>query len=198
MSSRLEQQMNFILEVDKLKNINRQTYISDGSRKENDAEHSFHLALMAGILSEYANEKVDCLRVMTMVLIHDVIEIDAGDTYAYDPAGNATKRERELKAADRLFNLLPTDQAEYFRSLWDEFEAMETPESKFANSLDKVQPTMLNDAAGGISWEEHGVGVTQILNRNAHTCEGSQKLWDFARDNYIEPNVKAGKIKDDR
>ena len=146
---RLEQQMNFILEVDKLKKIGRQTYLSDGSRKENDAEHSWHLALMAILLGEHANEKVDVLKVVSLVLIHDIIEIDAGDTYAYDDEGNKTKREREEKAADRIFNLLPKDQAVYMRELWEEFEEGETPEARFALALDNVQPTMLNDASGG-------------------------------------------------
>ena len=131
-----EKQISFIMELDKIKKITRQTYLSDGSRKENDAEHSWHLALMAFVLADYANEPVDVLKTMKMVLLHDVIEIDAGDTYAYDTEGNKTKRERELKAADRIFGLLPeAQQKEYRRSLWDEFEAMETPESKFANML---------------------------------------------------------------
>ena len=151
-----EKQISFIMELDKIKKITRQTYLSDGSRKENDAEHSWHLALMAFVLADYANEPIDVLKTMKMVLLHDVIEIDAGDTYAYDTEGNKTKRERELKAADRIFGLLPEAQQKEYRGLWDEFEAMETPESKFANMLDKVQPLFLNDASGGISWEEHG------------------------------------------
>ena len=126
---RLQKQMKFILEVDKVKEIFRQTYLSDGSRKENDAEHSWHLALMAVLLKEYANEDVDLLKVIPMVLIHDLVEIDAGDTYAYDQAGLATQRERETKAADRIFGLLPSDQAEVFRTLWEEFEAYETAEA---------------------------------------------------------------------
>lgn len=192
---RLKQQMEFILEVDKLKNINRQTYISSGERKENDAEHSWHLALMCALLSEHANEEIDVLKTMTMVLIHDVIEIDAGDTYAYDTAGNETKHERELQAAERLFKILPEDQADYMRALWDEFEEAKTPEAKFALTLDKVQPAMLNDAAGGKSWREHGVHVEQILKRNEHTPEGSAKLWDFTRE-LIDENVKKENIKE--
>lgn len=142
--TRLEQQMNFIQEIDKMKKIGRQTYLSDASRKENDAEHSWHLAMMCLILNEYANEEVDLLRTMSMVLIHDIIEIDAGDTYAYDEVGNKTKREREEKAAERIFRLLPEDQANYIRELWDEFEEARTKEAMFAHTLDKVQPTMLN------------------------------------------------------
>ena len=151
-AERLKQQMDFILEADKSKNIIRQTYLSDGSRKENDAEHSWHLALMCILLSEYANEKIDVLKTTAMVLIHDIVEIDAGDTYAYDTQGNTTKREREVKAADRIFNLLPADQAEKMRALWEEFEAGETPEARFAATLDKIQPVLLTNANNGKSW----------------------------------------------
>ena len=140
--NRLEKQLRFILEADKSKQVFRQTYLSDGTRKENDAEHSWHLALMCALLSEYANEPIDVAKTMIMVLIHDLIEIDAGDTYAYDEAGNATKRERELKAADRIFKLLPDDQAAWLRGLWEEFEEAETPEARFALALDKVQPVL--------------------------------------------------------
>lgn len=195
---RIEQQINFIKEVDKLKKIGRQTYLSDASRKENDAEHSWHLALMAMLLNEYAAEKVDVLRVMSMVLIHDIIEIDAGDTYAYDETGNQTKREREVKAADRIFNLLPKDQAVYMRELWEEFERSDTPEAKFALALDKIQPTMLNDASGGRSWKEHGIGISQVINRNKKTPEGSKELWEYALKHFLEPNVANGNLKEDR
>ena len=200
--TRLEQQMQFIQELDKNKGIGRQTYILEGKRKENDAEHMFHLAIMAAVLAEHANEPVDVLKVMTMVLIHDAVEIDAGDTYAYDTAGNATKREREVKAADRIFHLLPKDQEEYFRGLWEEFEANETAEARFANAIDKVQPTMLNHASGGRAWKEHGVAVSQIYNRNGSTANGSKVLWDYATEHFIEPHVekegKPGEIKEDR
>ena len=154
---RLEQQIRFIVEIDKVKNIFRQTYLADGKRKENDAEHSWHLALSAVLLKEHMEEDVDLTRVMIMVLIHDLVEIDAGDTYAYDTAGAATKREREVKAADRIFGLLPEDQGRYFRELWDEFEEYESTDAKFAHLLDNFQPLLLNDASDGISWEEHGV-----------------------------------------
>ena len=126
---RLKKQFAFIEEIDKEKNVFRQTYLADGKRKENDAEHSWHLAVMAMLMCEHANEDIDVYRTMSMVLIHDLIEIDAGDTYAYDAQGNKTKREREIKAADRLFNILPKDQAEKMRGLWDEFEAGITPEA---------------------------------------------------------------------
>ena len=154
---RLEQQLRFLMELDKQKEIVRQTYLADGSRRETDAEHAWHLALMCMILSEYANEPIDMARTVLMVLTHDLVEIDAGDTYAYDVQGNETKKERELRAADRIYGLLPEDQGAYLRELWDEFEAMETPEAKFANALDKIQPVLLTDQAKGKSWREHGV-----------------------------------------
>lgn len=194
MDERLKKQMEFILEIDKLKRITRQTLISDGSRPENDTEHSWHLAMMAMLLSEYANKPVDVLKVMKMVLIHDVIEIDAGDTYAYDEAGNKTKREREVKAADRIFNILPEDQGKEMRALWDEFEEARTEEALFALALDKIQPLMLNDAAEGKSWRNHDVAKEQIINRNKRTPEGSEKLWDFCLP-IIEENVKKGNIR---
>ena len=175
-----EKQINFIMELDKIKKIGRQTYLSDASRKENDAEHSWHLALMAFVLADYANEKIDVLKTMKMVLLHDVIEIDAGDTYAYDTEGNKTKRERELKAADRIFGL----------------EAMETPESKFANMLDKVQPLLLNDASGGKSWAEHGVKKSQVMMRNVRVHEGSEEIWAYAK-SLIEKNAEEGKLIND-
>lgn len=192
---RLQQQMDFILEVDKLKNITRQTYLSSGERKENDTEHSWHLALMCALLAEHSNEKIDVLKTMTMVLIHDIVEIDAGDTYAYDTAGNTTKREREVRAAERIFHLLPADQALWLRGLWDEFEEGVTPEAKFAIAMDKIQPVLLNDASGGKSWREHGVEVSQILKRNEHTPEGSRQLWEYAKE-LIDKNVENGNIKD--
>lgn len=185
---RLQQQMEFILEVDKLKQITRQSYITGGSRKETDTDHSWHLALMCALLSEHANEKVDVLKTMIMVLIHDIVEIDAGDTYAYDAAANESKREREEKAADRIFQLLPEDQAKYMRELWEEFEAKETPEAKFADTLDKIQPIMLNDATGGRAWREHDVQKSQVMGRNQKTHEGSEELWEFAK-KIIERNV---------
>ncbi len=190
---RLEQQMNFILEIDKLKNITRQNYLADGSRKEDDADHSWHLAMMCAILSEYSNEKIDVMKTMTMVLIHDLVEIDAGDTYAYDAQGNISKRERELKAAERIFNLLPRDQAEQIRSLWDEFEESITPEARFANTVDKLQPLFLNAKSGGVSWKEHGVTLSQILKRNETTHEGSETLWNYGKE-IIRVNVENGNL----
>lgn len=194
MDERLKKQMDFILEVDKIKSIFRQTYIASGVRKENDAEHSWHLALMACLLSEHSTEKVDLAKTMVMVLIHDIVEIDAGDTYAYDPAGNATKRAREVAAANRIFGLLPEDQGNMLMELWEEFEKMETPEAKFAAALDRVQPVMLNDAAGGKSWAEHEVSKDQVYARNSKTAEGSGDLWLYVKE-IIDRNTKNGKIK---
>ena len=191
-----EKQIAFIMELDKIKQITRQTYLSDASRKENDAEHSWHLAVMAFVLADHANERIDVLKTIKMALLHDVVEIDAGDTYAYDTAGNETKRERELAAADRIFGLLPDAQRDEYRGLWDEFEAMETAEARFANMLDKVQPLLLNDASGGRSWEEHGVKKSQVMARNERTHEGSEELWAYAK-RLIEKNVEKGRLLDE-
>ena len=196
MDERLKKQMNFLLEVDKLKFISRQTYLSDGKRKENDGEHSWHLALMAVLLSEYSNEKIDLVKVITMVLIHDIVEIDPGDTYAYDTLGNQSKREREVKAADRIFNILPKDQAQKLRQLWEEFEAYETPEAKFAHVCDNVQPLMLNDATDGLAWREHDVKKSQVLQRNRRTGEGSQVLMEYIN-RILDKNVESGNLRDE-
>lgn len=190
---KLERQMCFLLELDKQKEIGRQTYLADGSRKEGDAEHAWHMAVMAFLLADYANEPIDVLKAVKMALMHDVVEIDAGDTYAYDTKGNQTKRDREQKAADRIYGMLPEEQARECRALWEEFEAMETPEARFVNTLDKVQPVLLNDASGGKSWREHGVRKSQVMERNAKTHEGSSILWDYIR-NIIEENTKKGNI----
>ena len=186
---RIEKQFEFLKEIDKEKNIFRQTYLADGKRKENDAEHAWHMALFVMVLSEYANEDIDVLKTMKIVLIHDLIEIYAGDTYAYDSKGNESKRERELAAADRLFNILPKDQAEEFRALWDEFEENITPEARFANTMDKIQPLMLNNASKGRSGEEHDVHASQVYGRNEKTHLGSEELWKYADETFIKPNV---------
>ncbi|MDE5564011.1 MAG: HD domain-containing protein [Oscillospiraceae bacterium] len=180
---RFEQQLAFILELDHLKNIYRRTYVLHEDRPENDAEHSFHLAIMACILAEHARQPVDVLHTMKMVLIHDVVEIDAGDTYAYDTEFAKSKAEREQKAADRLFALLPEEQCREYRALWDEFEVRETPEAKFANALDRIQPMLLNYKKGGISWSEHGITVQQVIDRNCGiTDDGSDAIGQLARD----------------
>lgn len=194
MNTRLQQQLDFIVELDRLKQIVRQTYLADGSRLENDSEHSWHLALMCAVLAEYSNEPIDVLKTMTMVIIHDVVEIDAGDTYAYDSAGNKTKRDREVKAANRLFGLLPKEQAQEFMDLWEEFEAGVTPEARFANTVDKIQPVLLTDYSGGKSWRQHQVKESQIMERNAKTGEGSEVLWEYCRQ-LITKNIENGTIQ---
>ena len=191
---RLKKQMEFIIEVDKLKDIIRQTNLTNGERKENDAEHSWHLALMAVFLSEYAKEPVDVLQVIKMVLIHDLVEIDAGDTYLYDEAGNGTKAAREQKAAERIFNILPGDQAEELFQLWQVFEDRKTPESKFANTLDRIQPVLLNDATEGRAWREHDVCIDQIMSKNEYTSQGSDVLWAYIQE-VFEKNIENGNIK---
>jgi putative hydrolase of HD superfamily len=182
MSERLGQQIGFILEIDKLKQVFRQTYLLDESRKENDAEHSWHFAMLAVLLSEYANEPIDLLKVVKMALVHDLVEIDAGDTFLYDEAGNADKAEREQKAADRIFGLLPSDQGDELRALWDEFEAKETPEARFAGAIDRLQPMLHNLNTKGRAWRDHGIRADQVLERNRVIADGSSELWDYARE----------------
>lgn len=193
--TRLEKQIQFIVEVDKVKNIFRQTYLSDGERKENDAEHSWHLALSAILLKEYVSEEVDLLKVITMVLIHDLVEIDAGDTYAYDSEGAKDKREREEKAADRIFGILPTEQGQYFRELWEEFEAYETEDAKYAHLLDNFQPMLLNDASKGKSWSEHQVKKEQIYKRNERIEVTSETIWEEMQ-RIVEKNIQLGNIQE--
>lgn len=172
---RMKQQIAFLMEIDKVKNIFRQTYLADGKRKENDAEHSWHLAIAAFLLKEYVAEDVNVMKVMIMVLIHDLVEIDAGDTYAYDAEGAKTKRAREVAAADRIFGMLPEDQGGYFRELWDEFEAYESDDAKFAHLLDNFQPLLLNHESNGKSWTEHHVKKSQIYKRNEKLKRRLQK-----------------------
>ena len=192
---RLQKQMAFLLEADKEKFITRQTLLSDGKRRENDAEHAWHLALMTLLQGEYANEKIDLLHTVSMVLIHDLVEIYAGDTFAYDEEGKKTQRARETAAADRLFAMLPQDQGKRIRALWEEFEACATPEARFARCMDNLQPMMLNAVTDGKAWVEHQVELSQILGRNQNTHTGSEILWEYARKNWIDPNVEKGTIK---
>lgn len=194
--NRLEKQLQFILEIDKVKKIIRQTPLSDASRKENDAEHSWHIALMAYLLQDYVEEPVEISKVMLMVLIHDLVEIDAGDTYAYDEEGAKTKDERERKAADHIFGMLPEDQGMYLKALWEEFEAYETAEAKYAHLLDNFQPLLLNDAAGGISWTEHQVKKSQIYKRNEKVEETSATIWKCMQDK-IDKHIQAGHVLDE-
>ena len=177
---RFSEQIKFLVEMDKMKNIYRRTRVLHEDRSENDAEHAWHLAMLALVLSEYANEPVDLKTVLATVLIHDVVEIDAGDTYAYDTEGYTTKEAREKKAADRLFGMLPEDQRTYLRRLWDEFEAQSTPEARFANSLDRVQPLLLNYCKHGETWVQNGIRREQVEARNQPTYDGSKVLGDLA------------------
>ena len=194
---RLQKQFAFILEIDKEKSTLRQTLKSDGVSRENDAEHAWHMAIMTLLLAEYAAEPVDVLRTISMLLIHDLVEIDAGDTYAYDEQGKMTQRERELAAADRVFGLLPGDQGAKMRALWDEFEAGETAEARFAAAMDRIQPMMLNAATDGQKWKENGVSLSKILKRCSKTPETAPALWAYTKENFIDPHVEMGNIKDE-
>ncbi|WP_037297657.1 HD domain-containing protein [Ruminococcus flavefaciens] len=175
-NDRLKKQLDFFLELDKMKNLYRQTYVLHENRRENDAEHSWHIAVTALLLSEYANKDIDINKVVKMLLIHDVVEIDAGDTYCYDADGNTTKAEREGKAARRIFGLLPDDQKKEYYSLWREFEDSQTNEARFAAVMDRIQPLMLNYTKGGISWQEHGIHKDQVMSRNADYFSESDEL----------------------
>ncbi|MDJ0987719.1 MAG: HD domain-containing protein [Desulfobacterales bacterium] len=177
---RFKRQIDFILEADKLKNVARRTTLLDVSRQENSAEHSWHIALLVLILSEYAkDDELDLLQVIKLLLIHDLVEIDAGDTYCYDEGGGQDQYKRETKAADRIFNILPADQAASLRALWDEYEAKDTPESKFANALDRVQPFLHNYFTRGHTWQKHGIQKKQVIARMQPVNEGSQLLWEY-------------------
>ena len=178
MDERLKKQLDFALEIDKEKNILRQTHLSGHGRNENDAEHAWHMAIMAYLLREYSNEPVDITRVMLMCLIHDVVEIDAGDTYAYDEEGKKTQKAREEAAKERIYSLLPEDQKEELAAIFDEFEESKTPESKFAHAMDNLQPLMLNNSNDGGDWREHGVSAKQVYGRQSRTKEGSEKLYE--------------------
>lgn len=194
MDGRLKQQIDFILEVDKLKTVFRQTHITGFSRKENDAEHGWHMALMAYLLAEYAREPIDVGRVMLMCLIHDIVEIDAGDTYAYDMAGLATQKAREEAAKERIYALLPADQQQMLVEIFDEFEAGETAEAKFARAMDNLQPLLLNHSNNGGDWREHDVTAAQVYKRQSRTEAGSDVLYALTRDILAE-NIRKGNLK---
>lgn len=180
-AERLRRQVAFITEVDKLKEVFRQTVLTQSRRAENSAEHSWHFALMIVILAEHSNHQpLDVLRILKMVLIHDLVEIDAGDTFAYDVKNMADQHEREAKAADRIFGLLPPDQTAEFRALWDEFEAQQTPEARFAMACDRFHPMLLNCLTDGHAWQKHGITHDRVLARNAHVAKGSTAIWDYA------------------
>ena len=194
MNERLKKQLDFMLELDKMKNIYRQTYVLHEDRKENDAEHSWHLTILAFMLEEYAAEPIDTLKVIKMVLLHDVVEIDAGDTYLYDEEGYKSKAEREEKAAQRIFGLLPDDQRDEYYALWREFEDDITYESRFASILDRMQPLLLNYTKGGIAWKEHGVHKEQVLSRNRPYFDASHELAEVI-ESVIEDAAAKGWLK---
>lgn len=195
MNERLKQQLDFILEIDKEKNILRQTHLSGHGRRENDAEHAWHMAIMAYLLKDYANEPVDIAKVMIMCLIHDIVEIDAGDTYAYDTERLKTQKAREDAAKERIFSLLPEDQKKELTALFDEFENYQTPESKFAHSLDNLQPLLLNNSNGGGDWREHQVTSEQVYGRQLKTQLGSETLYKVT-DQILKENIEKGNIKE--
>ncbi len=193
MDERLKKQLEFALEIDKEKNIFRQTHLSGHGRNENDAEHAWHMAIMAYLLREYANEKVDIARVMLMCLIHDIVEIDAGDTYAYDTEALKTQKAREDAAKERIFSLLPEDQKAELISLFDEFEENRSPESKYAHAMDNLQPLILNNSNGGGDWREHGVTARTVYGRQEKTRLGSEKLYEVT-DQIIQDNIRKGNL----
>ena len=194
MEERLKRQLDFALEIDKEKNIFRQTHLSGHGRNENDAEHAWHMAIMAYLLKEYANEPVDIAKVMLMCLIHDIVEIDAGDTYAYDEEALKTQKVREDAAKERIFSILPEEQKEEFMALFDEFEEFATPESKFAHAMDNLQPLMLNNSNDGGDWRRHEVCAEQVYGRQNKTRLGSEKLYEITKQ-IIEENIEKGNIK---
>lgn len=193
MDERLKQQLEFVLEIDKEKNIFRQTHLSGQGRNENDAEHAWHMAIMAYLLREYSNESVDIGRVMLMCLIHDIVEIDAGDTYAYDADGLKTQKAREDAAKERIFSLLPEDQKQELVRIFDEFEAFQTPEAKFARAMDNLQPLLLNDSNDGGDWKEHEVNAEKVYGRQRKTKRGSEKLFEVT-DQILKENIAKGNL----
>ena len=195
MNERLRKQLAFVLEIDKEKNIFRQTHLSGHGRNENDAEHAWHMAIMAYLLQEYANEEVDIAKVMLMCLIHDIVEIDAGDPYAYDEEALKTQREREEKAKQRIFSLLPEDQKEELTALFDEFEACESAESKYAHAMDNLQPLLLNDSNQGSDWKEHDVSAQKVYQRQRKTALGSERLYQVS-DEILQKQIRNGNLRE--
>ena len=195
MNERLQKQLDFLLEIDKEKQIFRQTHILGYGRRENDAEHAWHMAIMAYLLREYANEEIDITRVMLMCLIHDIVEIEAGDTYAYDTENLKTQKAREDAAKEKLYSMLPEDQKQELIALFDEFEAGETAESKYAHAMDNLQPLILNNSNDGGDWKEHGVTAEQVYGRQSRTKLGSEKLFEVT-DDIIREHIKRGSIRE--
>ena len=193
MDERLKRQLDFALEIDQEKNVFRQTHLSGHGRNENDAEHAWHMAVMAYVLREYANEEVDIAKVMLMCLIHDIVEIDAGDTYAYDEEGLRTQKAREDAAKERIFSILPEDQKNELVAVFDEFEEYRTAEARFAHAMDNLQPLLLNNSNGGGDWREHGVTAATVYGRQSKTRLGSEKLYEVT-DLIIQENVRKGNL----
>lgn len=193
MDERLKRQLDFILEIDKEKSIFRQTHLSGHGRAENDAEHAWHMAVMAWLLREYANEEVDVAKVMMMCLIHDIVEIDAGDTYAYDPEAQQTQQAREDAAKERIYSLLPDDQKAELVAMFDEFENWSSPEARFAHALDNLQPLMLNGSNDGADWKAHGVTARQVYGRQNKTRLGSERLFEVV-DGIIRDQIGKGNL----
>jgi 5'-deoxynucleotidase YfbR-like HD superfamily hydrolase len=192
-AERLARQITFLIECDRLKDIVRQTLNAHSGRPENDAEHSWALCLFVMTLAEHSNTPIDVLRVMKMLLIHDIVEIDAGDTFAYDTARLVDQHEREMAAATRLFGLLPDEQAVEFRALWDEFEDRQTPDARFAHAIDRCQAMLLNCLSKGVTWSRHNVRLDQIRARNAPIGEGSAALWTHMS-HLLDEAVRAGHV----
>ena len=193
-AERFERQIAFILEADKEKNILRQTHLSGHGRRENDAEHAWHMAMMIYLLKEYSNEDIDVAKAMMMALIHDIVEIDAGDTYAYDAQGLESQKDREECAAQRIFGMLPDDQRDELRALFEEFEEAKTPEARFARAMDNFQPLLLNNSNGGADWKEHNVSKAQVVGRHYMTHLGSEEIWEYSQA-IIDANVSKGNIR---
>ena len=193
---RLKKQLDFILEIDKEKEIYRQTHLTEYKRQENDAEHAWHMAIMIYLLKEYANEKFDVAKAMMMALIHDIVEIDAGDTYAYDNVNLATQKEREEKAAERIYGLLPDEQKDELKALFNEFEEGKTPEAKFARVMDNFQPLILNDSNNGKDWKVHEIKKSQVKKRQISSKIGSEDIWNYTKE-LIDNNVKKGNLIDE-
>lgn len=195
MDERLERQLAFALEIDKEKNVLRQTHLSGQGRRENDAEHAWHMAIMAYLLREYANQAVDIGKVMLMCLIHDIVEIQAGDTYAYDTQGLETQKAREDAAKESLYGMLPQDQKEELIALFDEFEAGETAEARFARAMDNLQPLLLNHSNQGGDWKAHGVKAEQVYRRQRGTRLGSEKLYEIT-DQILKEHIRRGTLEE--
>lgn len=191
---RLRRQLEFSLEIDREKQVFRQTHLSGGGRRENDAEHAWHMAVMAYILKEHSNRRIDIARTMIMCLVHDIVEIDAGDTYAYDDEGKKTQKEREDRAKERIFSVLPEDQAEEMKAIFEEFERNETAEAQFAHAMDNIQPILLNNSNGGADWRKHKVSAGQVMKRQEKTKPGSEKIFSLAR-KIIEMNLERGSLE---